>query len=85
LIPQGRPGSAIAAGYLGLLSLFPFIGFPFAIAAIVTGVIALKTLKKDASLIGRGRAWFGLITGCFALIVNALLLTVVVLDLSVKR
>ncbi len=57
LVPVGRPGSAIAAGYLGLFSVFPFVG----ILAILFGVIALRTIRRDPSLSGRGRAWFGII------------------------
>ena len=59
LIPSGRPASAIAAGYLGLFSLLPFIG----IIAIIVSIVALRTLKQSPELLGRGRAWFGLVMG----------------------
>ncbi len=59
LMPVGRPASAIAAGYLGLLSLLPLIG----IAAIITSLVALRTLRKQPDLSGRGRAIFGLVMG----------------------
>ena len=59
LLPVGRPASAIAAGYLGLLSLLPVFG----VFAIITGVVALRKLKREPHLSGRGRAWFGLIMG----------------------
>ena len=50
-ITRGRPASAIAAGYLGLLALFPFsVSRP----AMIAGVIALRTLKGDPELKGRG-------------------------------
>src|SRR5262245_50738288 len=52
--PVGRPPSAIAAGYLGLLSLLPFFG----IIAIIVSLVALRKLKRDPHLLGRGRAWF---------------------------
>ncbi len=58
-MPTGRPASAIAAGYLGLISLIPCFG-PL---AIIVSVQALRTLKRDPNLLGRGRAWFGLIMG----------------------
>jgi uncharacterized ubiquitin-like protein YukD len=79
VLPQGRPGSAIASGYLGLLSLFPFIGFPLGIAAIITGVIALRTLNKYPNLIGRGRAWFGLIVGSIGTLFSTLMIVVMVI------
>ncbi len=59
LMPVGRPASAIAAGYLGLFSLLPFVG----LFAILFGLIALRTLKKNPHLLGRARAWFGLVMG----------------------
>ncbi len=59
LMPVNRPISAIAAGYLGLFSLLPFFG----LIAIIVALIALRTLKQDPELAGRGRAWFGLIAG----------------------
>jgi hypothetical protein len=59
LLPIDRPASAIAAGYLGLLSLLPFFG----IAAIITSIVALRTLKRNPEYSGRGRAIFGLVMG----------------------
>jgi uncharacterized ubiquitin-like protein YukD len=84
IIPGGRPASAIAAGYLGLFALFPFIGLPFGIGAIITGVIALRKLKKEPHLLGRGRSWFGLITGIIATSLNALLIAVLVIGTILK-
>jgi hypothetical protein len=63
LMPVGRPASAIAAGYLGLLSFFPLIGLLFGIGAVVLGIRALRQIKADPSLSGKGRAWFGIIVG----------------------
>jgi hypothetical protein len=59
LTPAGRPASAIVAGYLGLFSLLPFIG----IIAIIVSIVALRNLKQNPELLGRGRAWFGLVMG----------------------
>lgn len=59
LVPVGRSGMAIAAGYLGLLSVVPFVG-PL---ALVAGVLALRGLKRDPKLHGAGRAWFGIVMG----------------------
>jgi len=63
LVPVGRPIAAIAAGYLGLVGMGPICGLPFAIGAVICGVIALKQIKRDPSLSGAGRAWFGIIAG----------------------
>lgn len=59
LLPVGRSGLSILAGYLGLLSLIPFVG----ILAIIIGVIALCGLKKNPRAIGKERAWFGITMG----------------------
>jgi hypothetical protein len=76
----GRPPSAIAAGYLGLLSLFPLIGVGPAILAVIFGVIALKTINADPSLSGKGRASFGIILGAPMILVQGLLLVGLVVD-----
>lgn len=71
VLPVGRAPSAIAAGYLGLLS--PLIIFaPF---ALLVGILALKEMKKDPELTGAGRAWFGIIMGAiFSLAFAAMLI-----------
>lgn len=59
LLPVGRSGWSIAAGYLGLFAVLPFFG----LLAIIVSLIALAHLKNRPDLAGRGRAWFGLIMG----------------------
>ncbi len=59
LLPVDRPVSAIAAGYLGLLSVLPCCG----LLAIGCGVYAWSTLKKHPELAGKGRALFGIVMG----------------------
>jgi len=59
LAPIGRAPSAIVAGYLGLLSPTGVL----APLAIVAGVWALRALRRDPSLHGAGRAWFGIVMG----------------------
>jgi len=70
LVPVGRPISAIASGYLALFGVIPMCGLPFSIGAIITGVVALKTIKKNPDLSGAGRAWFGIILGGLATLVS---------------
>ena len=81
LLPVGRPGSAIAAGYLGLFFLFPFVG----IFAILFGVIALKTIRRDPSLSGRGRAWFGIIAGILGVLLWGAFLVGLIYELLTKN
>ena len=75
LLPVGRSGLAIAAGYAGL---FAVLAFPAPIALLL-GLLAIRDLKKNPKKHGMGRAIFGLIMGIvfsipliFALIVTAI-------------
>lgn len=70
LIPVGRSGWAIAAGYSGLFSvlLFP------APMALILGIVAIQDIRKHPQRHGLGRAIFGLIMG---LVGTAFLLLVI--------
>ena len=59
LVPVGRSGLAIVAGYLGLFSLALFPA-PF---AIVTGILAVQDIQKHPEKHGLGRAYFGIVMG----------------------
>ena len=59
LLPVGRSGWAIAAGYLGLLSVLLI----FAPIALIVAIIAILDIKRNPQKHGMGRAVFGLITG----------------------
>lgn len=51
-----KPGLAIAALVLGILSLcawlLPICGFPIAIAGVILGILGLKTSKKGMAVAG---------------------------------
>ena len=59
LLPVGRSGWAIAAGYLGLLSVL-MVPAPF---ALICGIVAIRAIRKDPRKHGLGRAVFGVIMG----------------------
>jgi len=59
LLPVGRSGWAIAAGYAGLFALTIVLA-PIAIAL---GIIAIMHLRKHPKLHGMGRAVFGVVMG----------------------
>ncbi len=59
VVPLGRSGLAIAAGYLGLLAMIPFL----APVALVVSILALRDFRAHPEKKGRGRAVFGLIMG----------------------
>jgi hypothetical protein len=70
LLPVGRSGWAIAAGYLGLLS---FLGI-FAPVALVVGIVAVRDIKQHPEKHGLGRAWFGIVMGILGSIALAVLI-----------
>lgn len=59
LLPVGRSGWAIAAGYLGLFSVL-CVPAPF---ALICGILAVRAIRKDPNKHGMGRAVFGIIMG----------------------
>jgi hypothetical protein len=59
LLPVGRSGWAIAAGYLGLFSVLLI----FAPIALVISIIAIMDMRKHPERHGMGRAIFGLVMG----------------------
>ena len=59
VLPIGRSGLAIAAGYLGLISVLLFPA-PF---AILFSILAIKDIQRNPKKMGMGRAIFGLIMG----------------------
>ena len=65
VLPVGRSGWAIAAGYLGLFSL-ALIPAPI---AIIVSIIAMRDISKSKNTSepkhGMGRAIFGLLAGLF--------------------
>jgi hypothetical protein len=74
LIPIGRSGWAVASGYLGLLSCFPFLGLAFGILAVITGILALRHGKRNPKMGGKGRAIFGIIAGSLAGLINGVMI-----------
>lgn len=73
MLPVGRSGLAIAAGYAGL---FGFLVLP-APLALVLGILAIRDLRNNPKKHGMGRAVFGLIVG----LVGTALLVYVAIDL----
>lgn len=70
LLPVGRSGWAIAAGYLALFSMLPVFG----IGALATGVVALRDIRRNPHKRGRGRAIFGIVMGSIMSLIYLVLL-----------
>lgn len=61
LVPVGRSGVSIAAGYVGLVALFVWALGP---VAIWLGVLGLRRARTGGH--GSGRSWFGIVVGVLA-------------------
>lgn len=70
LLPVGRSGWAIAAGYLGLCSVL-LVPAPF---AVICALLAIRQIHRDRSKHGYVRAVFGLLMGIVFTIVLGLVL-----------
>ena len=77
LLPVGRSGWAIAAGYLGLFSLFGGCVGPI---AVVISIIAIRDIKTHPDRHGMGRAIFGLVLGIVGTIMLALIVMALLAD-----
>lgn len=69
LLPVGRSGWAIVAGYLGLFSIL-LLPAPFAILA---GVMAVRDIRRNPKAHGMGRAIFGIVMGALGTALLALI------------
>ena len=76
LLPVGRSGWAIAAGYLGLFSVLVI----FAPVALVISIIAIMDIRKHPEKHGMGRAIFGLVMGILGTVLMGFMAVVIVLD-----
>ena len=64
ILPVGRSGWAIAAGYLALFSVL-LLPAPFALAC---GLLAIRDMRRHPEKHGLGRAIFGIVMGSLGLI-----------------
>jgi len=76
LLPVGRSGLAIAAGYAGLLAVFGVFG-P---VALLLGILAIIDIKRHPRKHGMGRAVFGVVMG----VIGTALLVLMVLGLCAR-
>jgi Domain of unknown function (DUF4190) len=81
LLPVGRSGWAIASGYLGLFSVI-CIPAPF---SLLTGILAIRDIRRNPKLHGMGRAIFGIIMGSIGTLVLILMSIGIFLERLQKR
>ncbi len=77
LLPVGRSGWAIAAGYVGLVSV---LVFP-APCAVLFSILAIRDMKRHPEKHGMGRAIFGLIMGVLFSLVLAVILVAAIANM----
>lgn len=78
-LPIGRSAWAIIAGYLGL---FAVLVVP-APAALIAGILALRDIRRNPKLGGRGRAIFAIVMGTPGTLLIAFLAAGYVINLLV--
>jgi GYF domain 2 len=71
VLPVGRTGMSIIAGYLGLVSLLMPLAAP---VAIPVSILAIRELKMNPERHGMGRAVFGLIGGILGIGIGILII-----------
>ncbi len=74
LLPVGRSGWAIAAGYAGLFAVL-IIPAPL---ALLLGILAVRDLRRHRDKHGLGRAVFGIVMGSLGTLLLALVLISIV-------
>jgi hypothetical protein len=70
ILPVGRSGLAIAAGYLGLIAIF---AFP-APLALLCGLLAVRDIRDHPEKRGMGRAVFGIVMGAIGTVLLVVVL-----------
>jgi hypothetical protein len=79
IIPIDRSPLAIAAGYLGLVSVI-YIFAPF---ALILGILAIRDIKKHPEKHGMGRAIFGIVMGAiFTVVLLIFIIALIVTSFS---
>ena len=81
-LPVGRSGLAIAAGYVGLVSIFIFLLAP---AAVLLGVSALRDIRLHPEKLGKGRAWFAIVVGVFWILFFLVIVVVALVKKQIGR
>jgi hypothetical protein len=84
LIPY-KNWPALTGYYLGLFSLFPILGLPLAVVAVVFGVMGLRRAAENPAVRGKGHAITALICGSLFGLFNLALVVMVVVGLALRH
>lgn len=80
LIPY-KNGHALAAYYLGILSLVPLLGILIAPIAIFQGIQGVRDYRESPKIKGIVHAWIGIVVGTIALLISGLLIFAIVITI----
>ncbi len=81
ILPVGRSGWAIAAGYLALISIL-IIPAPL---ALITGIVGMIEIRRNPKKRGMGRAIFGIVMGSLGTAFLLFILTMVAIEQLVRH
>ena len=82
IIPYKNP-KALMAYYFGIVGGLPLVGFPFAVAAFILGILGLRDRRRNPIIKGSAHAGIGI--GCgliFGLLWGALIIIIVIAILT---
>jgi hypothetical protein len=78
-----KNGPALASYYLGLFSLFPFLGLLLVVPAVFYGLRGLRQVRANPQVRGGAHAWVGLVCGSLFGLFNLALLALLVIGLVI--
>jgi len=79
LIPYKNP-AALIGYYLGIFGLFPLLGFPLAVAAVILGVVGLRRRATGRAWGGMVHAWVAIVLGSISTLYNGFFLAVTLIS-----
>jgi hypothetical protein len=78
VIPYRNP-PALVGYYLAVFSIFPFIGLPLGLTAIVLGIIGLRRIKANPESKGTAHAWIAIVLGAVGVAISVTCITGMIL------
>lgn len=77
VIPYKNP-QALLSYYFGIFGLVPLLGIPFALAAIILGIVGLKRRKLTPAVRGQVHAWIGMVLGASSLLGHIVVIALII-------
>ena len=84
VIPYKNP-HALAAYYLGIFSIIPFLGFILGCIALPLGISGLRARKRNPAIRGSVHAWIGIVGGGISIVVHLLIVALMIIAINARR